>query len=313
MNLPDFEAWAIFAKVIECGSFSRAGEELALSKATISKAITRLETRLGVRLIQRTSRRIALTDFGRQSLGRAQRMLVEAEAADIEARTCAKVPGGLVRLTAPVYFGIEHVVPLLPALFAAYPALTIDLHLSDQTVDLVADGFDLAVRIAALSDSSLRVRRLCDVSLLLVGAPGYFSKNGRPTHPRDLADHRCFAYTYKPDPHRWHFRAPSGETAAVLPRGPMRANSGEAVLPLLRQGCGIALLPEFLVLQDLEAGLLQSVMCDWQSAPIALNLVMPPGNLRPARVTVVLDHLARHLAAAAWARRVPPENEAVAP
>ncbi len=306
MGLPDFEAWAIFAKVIQTGSFSRAALDLGLSKATVSKAIARLETRLGAHLIQRTSRRLALTDIGRQSLARAERMLVEAEAADLEATSQAAVPRGRVRLTMPVQFGVEHVAPLLPEFFAAYPDVTLDLHLSDQVVDLVGEGFDLAVRIAALADSSLRARRLCAIRTVLVGAPAYFGAHGRPEHPRDLLKLRCFTYAYQPDPNRWHFVSTSGEDVAVAPQGPLRANSGEAFLPLLRAGCGVAILPEFLVWKDIEAGHLEPAMCGWSLGPLSLNLVMPPGGPRPARVSVVIEFLARRLSAAPWARLLPP-------
>lgn len=308
MPLPDFEAWALFAKVIQTGSFSKAAAELGLSKATVSKAITRLEERLGARLIQRTSRRIALTDIGRQGLVRAERMLTEAEAADMEATAQATTVRGRVRLTAPVQFGVEHVAPLLPELFATYPDVTVDLHLSDQTVDLVGEGFDLAVRITALADSSLRVRRLCDVRAVLVGAPSYLAAHGRPSHPRDLARHRCFAYAYQSDANRWRFVSPAGEEVAIVPEGPLRANSGEAFLPALRAGCGLAILPEFMIWPDVEAGRLEPVLCDWPLPPVALNLVMPPGGPRPARVTAVIDLLARHLPAAPWARLPPPEK-----
>ena len=305
MSLPDFEAWAIFAKVVHAGSFSQAAAELGLSKATVSKAVTRLETRLGAHLIQRTSRRFALTDIGRQSVARAERMMSEAEAADHEATAQAIVPRGRVRLTAPVQFGIDHVTPLLPELFALYPEVTLDLHLSDAVVDLVGEGFDLAVRIAALADSTLRARRLCAVRTILVGAPAYFERRGIPVRPRDLALHDCFTYAYSPDPNRWHFTSSGGESETVMPHGPIRANSGEAFLPLLRAGCGLAILPEFIVWEDVEAGRLRPAMCDWRIAPVSLNLVMPPGGPRPARVAVVIDLLSRHLSAAPWARPLP--------
>ena len=312
MRLPDFEAWAIFAKVIQTGSFSQAAVELGLSKATVSKAVARLETRLGAHLIQRTSRRLALTDIGRQSLIRAERMLAEAEAADLEATSQAALPRGKVRMTAPVQFGVEHVAPLLPELFAQYPDVTLDLHLSDQVVDLVGEGFDLAVRIAALADSSLRARRLCAIRTVLVGSPAYFQANGKPDHPRDLLQHRCFTYAYQSDPNRWAFVSQAGEEVAVAPQGPLRANSGEAFLPLLRAGCGVAILPEFLVWKDVEAGLLEPALCGWSLGPLSLNLVMPPGGQRPARVNVVIDLLTRHLSAAPWARMLPPPKLALA-
>ena len=304
MQLPDFEAWAIFAKVARTGSFSRAAIELGVSKATVSKAVARLEARLGAHLVQRTSRRLALTDIGRQSVVRAERMVGEAEAADLEAHAQAVAPRGRVKLTAPIQFGVEHVAPLLPELFRLYPELTIDLELTDKVVDLVGEGFDLAVRIATLADSELRARRLCAVRMLLVGAPAYFERHGRPARPKDLVGHECLTYSYQSDPNRWHFVSADGETESVVPRGPLRANSGETFLPMLRAGHGLAILPEFFVWTDMEVGRLVPTMCDWTHAPVSLNLVMPPGGPRPARVSVVIDLLARHLSAAPWAATI---------
>lgn len=309
MRLPDLEAWAIFVKVVQLGSFSDAALELGISKATVSKALQRLEERLGARLIQRTSRRLAVTDIGRQSLLRAERMLAEAEGAESDATNQAAAPRGRVRLTAPVYFGVEHVAPLLPELFARYPDITLDLHLTDATVDLIGEGYDIAIRVANLADSSLRVRRLCAVRRILVGAPDYFAAHGTPEHPRDLATHACFIYMHDGEPARWRFTLPDGGEFSFTPTGPVRGNSAEAFLPLLRSGQGVAMLPEFMVWRDVDAGLLVPALCTTQAPPLMLNLVTPPGGPRPARVTAVLDLLARRLSGARWARALPPDAD----
>ena len=303
-QLPDLEAWAIFAKVAEAGSFSRAAGELGLSKATVSKVIARLEGRLGERLFHRTSRRLSLTETGRVLSVRAARILDDAEAVEAEALAQSASPRGRVRMAAPMSFGLEHLAPVLPDFLAAYPAISIDLHLGDEVVDLVGGGFDLGLRIAALADSSLVARRLCQVRRLLVGAPEYFASHGRPSHPRDLSHHACLGYSYLPTGDRWPFVGPSGEECEARISGPLRANNGDLLMPSLRAGIGIALQPEFLVWRDLREGRLEAVLPDWAAPPIALNIVMPSGGPRPLKVAVLVEFLITRFSerTAPWSR-----------
>lgn len=299
-KLPDFEAWAIFAKVAETGSFARAADELDISKATASKAVSRLEARLGTGLFHRTSRRLSLTESGRNALERALRLVAEGETVEAETAAQSAIPRGVVRLAVPVSFGILHLADILPDFLARYPEVTLDVNFADHRIDLVAEGYDLAVRIAQLQDSSLLARRLCDMKIMLVGAPRYFEAFGRPEHPRDLAQHRCFTYANADNPGTWRFVNPAGEEHAVSVEGPMRVNSAESLGPALRAGLGVAVQPEFICWRDLQDGALETVMCDWRPPPLALHIVSPPGRLRPLRVKVMIDFLAERLAPPRW-------------
>src|SRR5258707_11471137 len=213
-KLPDLEGLAIFAKVAECRSFAEAAAELRLSKATVSKAIGRIESRLGARLIIRTARRFELTDAGRQLVGRAAWILSEAEAAEDVTQAQARTPRGLVRLAAPMSFGTLYVAPLLPEFLAAFPEISIDLHLSDAMSDVIGEGFDAAIRIAVQPGASLAVQRLWEMPRYLVGAPAYLDQHGRPKHPLRLADHRCISYSYTRTDEVWRFTK-GNKTASV--------------------------------------------------------------------------------------------------
>jgi DNA-binding transcriptional LysR family regulator len=293
-KLPDFEGLAIFVKVVQTRSFMGAAAELQLSKATISKAVSRIEKKFGTRLFNRTARRLAVTEAGRQLYDRAAHILAEGEAAENEVIAHSAVPRGPVRLTAPISFGVVNIAPLLPKFLELYPDVTIDLHLSDFHVDLVGEGYDAAIRIAALPDSSLIARTLAPVSRHLVAAPSYLSKYGRPSHPLRLSEHRCIAYISTPG-ETWHFRNTAGETATVRPAGPLRVNNGEAMLPALTAGVGIGILPEFILHEALTDGRVEIVLPEWTSSGGSVHWLTPPGGRRPKRVEVLGDFFQRML------------------
>lgn len=291
MKLPDFEAWAIFATVAEHRSFSGAAETLGVSKATVSKAITRLEQSLGTSLFHRTSRRLTLTQSGESLSENAQRILAEGQAAEETAHDSAAAPVGLIRIAAPMTFGIGYVAPAIADFMTEHPGIHIDLRLSDAKVDIVAEGFDIALRIADLPDSSLRARRLAPVITRVVASALYLDRRGRPRHPLELGEHDIFAYANVSST-TWTFRGPNGEEVSVRPNGRFVTDNGDAMLPLLRAGLGIARLPDFIVDAEIAAGRLEAILTDWSGGPIGLHLVTPPSALRPARVELLIEFLA---------------------
>ena len=295
-QLPDFDGLAVLAKVAELRSFAAAATELSLSKATVSKAVSRLEQRLGARLFNRTSRRLALTDAGQKLSVRAQRLLADGEAAENEALAQSVAPRGLVRFAVPMTFGVKAVAPILPQFLAQYPDVAIDLHLSDAMVDLIGEGFDLSLRIASLPDSSLIARRLCPMPRYTVASAAYLKRHGRPMHPMHLAQHRCLGYAYLSTADVWHYTNAQGEEVSVRPGGPLRVNNGEALLPAVIAGLGIADLPDFIVGDAIASGEVELILKNWKQREGAVHLVMPPGGPRPARVEVLVEFLAKHFA-----------------
>lgn len=308
-KLPDLEAWAVFAKVAETGSFAKAAADLSISQSTVSKSITRLEGRLRVTLFHRTSRKMSLTASGAASLDRATRILSEGEAVEAEVTEQSKSLRGTIRVTAPMSFGVTHLGPALPLFMERHPEVTLDLNFSDAMTDVVEQGFDVALRISALPDSSLLARRLCTVRILLVGAPAYFERHGYPTHPRDLVAHRALRYTHVRGGEAWRFHHhKQGDFAQVVPAA-LQVNNAEALMPALRAGLGLAMQPEFLAWEDLRTGRIQAVLEDWAPPAIALHIVTSPGRARPARVQALIAFLVQHFADAPWA--IDPErNEA---
>lgn len=303
MSLPDLEAWAIFAKVAETGSFAGAASDLGITGPTVSKAIARLEARFGEKLIHRTSRRFALSETGRVLAVRAAQILAEGEAVEAEAQAKSARPRGRIRLAAPMSFGLRHVAPALPDFLAAFPEIAVDLHLDDRLTDLVANGIDVALRIADLPDSGLIARRLCAVHRYVVGAPAYVARHGTPQRPQDLTQHRCFGYSNLASGNVWHFRhAGDGRAEAVSISPRLSANNAEALTASLEAGEGLALQPDFIVWEAIAAGRLVAVLQDWLAPDLSLHLVTPSGGPRPLRTQVLVDFLVGRFAsgAAPW-------------
>ena len=291
MRLPDLEAWAMFAAVVEHRSFTDAAKALSVSKATVSKAITRLEQHLDTSLFNRTSRRLALTESGKRLATHAARILEEGQAAEEAARQDTAELSGTIRLGAPMTFGLLRIAPLVAEFAKLHPAVDVDLHLSDARIDMVEMGLDATLRIADMPDSSLRARRLGNVKLHVIASPSYLAERGRPTHPSDLGTHDCLCYSNAPTPDVWRFAGPGQQNVVIQVRARITVNSGDAMLPALRAGIGIARLPDFIVGDGLASGELEEVLIDWRPPPLGLHLVTPPSRLRPARVEALLDFI----------------------
>src|SRR5882724_7477958 len=230
-RLPDLEGLVMFAKVAEERSFAAAARAMGVSVATVSRAVTRLEERLGGRLFNRTSRRLALTDYGYTLAERASKIFADAVEVEDLARETSIRPRGLVKLTAPQSFGVRWVAPILPEFFRRYPDIAIDLHLTDVHTDLIGDGFDAALRIAILEDSSLVARLIAPVRRFVVASPTYIARYGRPQHPHDLGAHQCLTYANRSKRDVWRFTHKNGEECSVTPTGALRGTSVEALLP----------------------------------------------------------------------------------
>jgi DNA-binding transcriptional LysR family regulator len=300
-KLPDFEGLAMFAKVVEERSFAAAAKAMGVSVATVSRAVTRLEERLGGRLFNRTSRRLALTDYGHTLAERASKIYAEAEAAEDLAREASSRPRGLVKLAAPQSFGALWVAPLLPKFFRRYPDVAVDLHLTDAQTDLIGDGFDAALRIAVMEDSSLVARLIVPVCRFVVASPTYIARYGRPQHPSDLGAHQCLSYVHRAKRDIWRFtHRKTGEECPITPKGLLRGTSVEAVLPTVLEGLAITELPEFIATQYFPKKQLEPILADWRLPEGGLYFVTPTARARPAKVSALADFLIAELANARW-------------
>jgi DNA-binding transcriptional LysR family regulator len=292
--MDSFSGMAVFARVVEANGFTAAARTLGLSKAAISKQMARLEDRLGVRLLNRSTRRLGLTEAGRDYYERARRILAEIEEAELSAASRQVNPHGLLRVNAPVTFGQMHLAPLLPAFMRRYPQVRVDLVLNDRFVDLIEEGFDLAVRVADLPSSSLIARRLCRARHVVAASPAYLQARGVPSHPRDLARHDCLLYSYLSSGEEWLFL--DGDAAfGVRVGGPLRANNGDVLRHAAIAGLGIVYTPDFIVADALAAGLLTPLLENWRLPEAGIHAVYPPGRPLGAKLRVFVEFLAESM------------------
>ena len=276
-----------FVRVVETGAFARAAERMGIAKSILSRRVARLEEQLGAKLLTRTAQGASPTDIGQAYYGRASNILADLEAAqEVVAKAVTQVAGP-VRLTAPLSFGTAYLAPALADFAALYPRVELDVSFEDHLVDLVGGGFDLAVRMGALEDSSLIARRIAPARRVVVASPAYLDSRGRPEQPRDLSDHDILLYRQE----HWRFRVGGKwETVRVRPR--LRANNGEMLRAAAVAGLGICILPTFIASPALQAGELEIVLQDHPLPIGGLHAVMPPGRAVTARVRALVDFLA---------------------
>lgn len=288
-NLTDI---AVFVRVVEEGGFTAAAEVLEMSQPVVSRRITALESRLGVRLLQRTTRRLSLTEAGSELYRRASRGLADIADAELEVTRFQSEPRGTLRVTAPTSFSQLHLAALLPAFVERYPAVRVNLQLDDQQRDIVDEGFDLAIRIATLSDSQLIAQRLAPARQVICGSPQYLQKRGIPEHPDDLLHHDCIVYTYGRDPGKWRFRAPDADTDHIVPvQGPVHTNNGIVEKVAALGGVGLALLPTFYVADELRSGQLQAVLTHFPPVELGIYAVYPERRGMGPKLRAFVDFL----------------------
>ena len=283
---------AVFVQVVRDGSFTKAADRLELSRSVVSKYVTRLEERLGARLLNRTTRRLSLTEAGRVFYERSRRGLEEIEEAETEVSRLQGEARGLLRVNSPMSFGILHVAPLLPEFLAENPEVSVDMNLDDRKVDVIEEGFDVSIRITDLPDSSLVARRLGPCRHAIVAAPAYLEKHGVPRAPDDLRDHNIIAYQYQESATDWHFLTADKKQITVPVSGSIQMNNSLALREALLGGIGITRTPTFVVGEDIAAGKLVSLLTDYQTLEVSIYLVYPQRRHLSPKVRAFVDFVA---------------------
>ncbi|MBF7141066.1 MULTISPECIES: LysR family transcriptional regulator [Pseudomonas] len=288
-----FEDMRLFAQVLESGSFTAAADQLGVSKQLVSRRLMQLEARLGVRLLNRSTRRLDVTPLGQAYHEAALRLLNEVEQVEQSIASAQGQPRGTVRLSAPLSFAVEHLAGLLPLFMQRYPQVTVEVDLSDRSVDLIAEGFDLALRIGELEDSSLIARRIGQVERVWVASPDYLAAHGTPGTPGDLARHACLPYGHG-RVCQWRFEH-EGQSQVIHVTGRLRANNGEVLREAAISGLGVTYLPLFIVRDALQAGHLVRVLDTYRPAALALSALYPQHRQGARAVQALVEFLKAQL------------------
>lgn len=289
-----------FVRAVELGGFSTAARDMGLTPSAISKLVTRLEDRLGVRLLNRTTRKLALTPEGEAYFHRSQRILADIQEAEDEVARFRAQPKGLLRVNVGTAFGMHQLAPALPEFLGAHPEVQVELTVTDRVVDLIEEGADLGIRLGTLPDSSLVARKICDVERVVCASPAYIGKHGTPRRPDDLLRHNCLAISYSPSLRRWPF-ASGDEVRHLEVSGNVSANTAESLLQLALLGVGIIRLSDVIVGEAIRDGRLVALLQDVHHAePLPLHAVYPHGRHRSPRVAAMIDFLVERFGAAPW-------------
>ena len=284
-----------FAAVVDAGSFVKAAEALGLSKAAMSRHVGELETRLGVRLLQRTTRRLSLTQEGQVFYARSKELLAGVDEAEAEITSRSGAASGLLRINAPFTFGILHLAPLWGVFRSQYPQVALDVTLADRVVDLVDEGYDVAIRIATLPSSTLISKRLASTRMVLCASPSYLAAHGAPQHPAELAAHAVISYSYLATRDEWHFVGPQGPVS-VKTQPCIHTNNGDTCRAAALAHQGVILQPDFLVGRDLASGQLVELMPAFRALELGIYAVYPTRKHVPPKVRALIDFLAAHFA-----------------
>ena len=292
-----FAAMSVFAKVVELGNFARAAERLELSTSAVSRQVADLEARLQTRLLNRTTRKLSLTEGGHAFYERCVQVLVDLEEAEQAAAQTSLVPRGTIKLTCGQSFGLLYLAPAMAEFLERYPEVKFDVSLSDRVVDLVEEGFDLGVRIGALGPANLIARKLGETKLIACASRAYLEKHGTPRVPEDLGKHNCVTYAYVPDSNLWRFRDPEGVEQTVTVSGNLHANNGDLLTQAAVNGIGIVYEPDFIVGPALAARQVVRLLEGWEPAPLGIYAVYASRKHLSAKVRAFVDFMSARFGA----------------
>ena len=289
------DAIRMFVRVVESGNFSAVAHEQGIGQPTVSKQIASLEAHLGAQLLMRTSRRLALTDAGRDFFESASKLIAELDAAESRIGRGLTSPSGRVRVSVAPSFGAQYIVPRLPEFFRRYPDVSVEILVSDRSANLIEDGIDVGIRNGKLSDSSLVARKIGSTPVVVVASSAYLEQRGEPTKPSDLEGHRCIVFSSQTGPRPWLFGA-KNSAISYLPDGSFRTNDGEQIRAAVLNGIGVAQVPHWLCARDVEAGSVRRIMRRYEPSTLPINAVRPANRRLATKVSVFIDFLAETLA-----------------